>query len=81
MTAAPPLPPMPARDLRGHKGTFGTVAVVGGCAAGERRMIGAPALVATAALRAGAGLVKILAPQPVIGASAIVLRARAGKSE
>jgi NAD(P)H-hydrate epimerase len=60
------LPALPARDARGHKGTFGTVAVVGGCCAGATRMIGAPALSARAALRSGAGLVKVLAPGPVI---------------
>lgn len=76
--STPPLPPMPARDPRGHKGTFGTVAVVGGCAAGERRMIGAPALVATAALRAGAGLAKILAPEPVINAALTICPSATG---
>ena len=51
----PPLPDAPARPLDGHKGTFGTVIVVGGCAT----MPGAPAICAGAALRAGAGLVKL----------------------
>ncbi|MDP6153614.1 MAG: NAD(P)H-hydrate dehydratase [Phycisphaeraceae bacterium] len=49
----PPAPP--ARPDDAHKGTFGTVIVVGGC----ETMIGAPALCAAAALRTGAGLVKI----------------------
>lgn len=49
------LPAPPARPKDGHKGTFGTVIVVGG----SPTMIGAPALAATAALRAGAGLAKI----------------------
>jgi NAD(P)H-hydrate epimerase len=52
ITTLPPLPPRPADA---HKGTFGTVIVVGGCLA----MPGAPTLTATAALRSGAGLVKI----------------------
>lgn len=52
ITALPSLPPRP-RDA--HKGTFGTVIIVGGC----DTMMGAPALSATAALRSGAGLVKI----------------------
>ncbi|MCA9310223.1 MAG: NAD(P)H-hydrate dehydratase [Phycisphaerales bacterium] len=66
------LPPLPERDPEGHKGTFGTVAVFGGCAhaGGEagpgRMMIGAPALAAIAALRAGAGLAHIAAPAPVL---------------
>lgn len=60
------LPRMPARDPKGHKGTFGTVAVVGGCCAGATRMIGAPALSGLAALRSGAGLVKLLIPAPII---------------
>lgn len=50
------LPDLPARPGDGHKGTFGTVIVIGGC----QTMIGAPALTARAALRAGAGLVKSL---------------------
>lgn len=62
------LPQLPARDPAGHKGTFGTVAVVGGCCAGEVRMIGAPALAARAALRAGCGLAKVAMPAPIIGA-------------
>ncbi|MEX2218446.1 MAG: NAD(P)H-hydrate dehydratase [Phycisphaerales bacterium] len=67
-----PLPRLPARDPAGHKGTFGTVVVVGGRAGPDVRMIGAPALVATGALRAGAGLARIAAPEPVLSA-AIVL--------
>lgn len=52
------LPTLPPRDPYGHKGTFGTVVVVGGHLGidGERTMLGAPALAATAALRSGAGL-------------------------
>jgi NAD(P)H-hydrate epimerase len=49
------IPAAPDRPADGHKGTFGTVIVVGGSAT----MIGAPALCARAALRGGAGLVKI----------------------
>ena len=48
-------PDLPLRPADGHKGTFGTVIVVGG----SPLMVGAPALCATAALRSGAGLVKI----------------------
>ncbi|MBL8762813.1 MAG: NAD(P)H-hydrate dehydratase [Phycisphaerae bacterium] len=56
---------LPQRAPDGHKGTFGTVLVIGGCAASPR-MIGAPALVSKAALRAGAGLVRVAAPEPII---------------
>jgi ADP-dependent NAD(P)H-hydrate dehydratase len=59
-------PPLPARDPRGHKGTFGTVAVIGGCAETPRRMIGAPALAALGALRAGVGLVRLVMPAPIL---------------
>ena len=52
MTTPPPCPPRP---VDAHKGIFGTVIVIGGCAT----MIGAPALCASAALRAGVGLVKV----------------------
>ncbi len=58
---------LPPRDPKGHKGTFGTVAVIGGCAAGAVRMVGAPALSALAALRAGCGLARVYAPAPIIG--------------
>jgi len=61
-------PALPARDPQGHKGTFGSVSVFGGRCAGGQRMIGAPCLAALAALRAGAGLAKIAAPEPIIDA-------------
>jgi hydroxyethylthiazole kinase-like uncharacterized protein yjeF len=48
-------PPLPLRPLNAHKGTFGSVIVIGGC----QTMFGAPALAARAALRMGAGLVKL----------------------
>ena len=51
------IPALPKRPDQGHKGNFGTVIVIGGNAL----MPGAPALCAGAALRAGAGLVKIAA--------------------
>ncbi len=62
------LPKLPPRDPEGHKGTFGTVGVIGGCADDDAHMLGAPALAARAALRSGAGLVKIAAPMPIIDA-------------
>lgn len=60
------LPKLAPRPRDGHKGTFGTVVVIGGSCAGASRMFGAPALAATGALRAGCGLVRMLAPQPMI---------------
>jgi len=68
------LPRLPARDPAGHKGTFGTVAVIGGCAerptdeSGGVHMVGGPALAALGALRAGAGLVRLVMPEPVLDA-------------
>ncbi len=50
------VPPPPARPDDAHKGTFGTVGILGG----SPTMLGAPALAATAALRSGCGLVRIL---------------------
>ncbi len=54
-TSLPKLAPRPADA---HKGTFGTVLVVGG----SRGMAGAPALAGMAALRGGAGLVRVAVP-------------------
>lgn len=65
MTGLPP-PRLPARNATGHKGDFGRVTVVGGCALAGSRMIGAPALAARAAGRAGAGLVRLLCPEGVL---------------
>jgi NAD(P)H-hydrate epimerase len=63
---APPLPDLPQRDPTGHKGVFGRICVIGGCATGATRMLGAPAFSARAALRAGAGLCTIVAPGPIL---------------
>jgi len=76
------LPRVPQRPVGAHKGTFGMVIVVGGCAT----MIGAPALCASAALRAGAGLVKLAVPQAVLataigiepGATGVILNQEVG---
>ncbi|MFN0095871.1 MAG: NAD(P)H-hydrate dehydratase [Dehalococcoidia bacterium] len=54
---------LPARPEDANKGTFGKVLVAGG----SRRYPGAPQLAATAAYRAGAGLVTIAAPETVCG--------------
>ena len=52
---------LPARRPDGHKGTFGHVLVV----AGSLGMSGAAILTATAALRAGAGLVTVACPRSI----------------
>lgn len=62
------LTPLPSRPRAGHKGTFGTVAIIGGSSHAPPTMVGAPALSATAALRAGCGLCRIVAPHPVLPA-------------
>ncbi len=77
------LPPLPRRDPSGHKGTFGTVSVVGGCAStrpGAMRMIGAPMLAARGALRAGAGLVRVVMPEPILSAAVASLPPVTGAS-
>jgi NAD(P)H-hydrate repair Nnr-like enzyme with NAD(P)H-hydrate dehydratase domain len=58
------LPTLPHRKADSHKGDYGKVLVI----AGSETMIGAPALVALAALRAGSGLVRIAAPKEIIPA-------------
>lgn len=57
---------LPQRIQEGHKGTFGTLAVVAGCS----RFRGAAALASTAALRTGAGLVKLASTERVCAAAA-----------
>jgi len=53
---------LPGRPSDGHKGTFGTVIVV----AGSATMPGAAAMAARAALRGGAGLVKVAGDQGLL---------------
>ena len=55
------LPRLPERTADSHKGTFGTVLAL----AGGRGSAGAAALVGGAALRSGAGLVRIACPEEV----------------
>lgn len=61
---------LPPRAAGSHKGTFGTVAVIGGSddpfPPHQSRMIGAPAISALAALRSGAGLVKLVMPSSIL---------------
>lgn len=55
------LPRLPRRRRDAHKGDFGSVLILGG----SRGMIGAPALAANAALRAGVGLAVIACPERI----------------
>ncbi len=57
-----PLPQLPPREPDSHKGTFGRVVLIGG----SKGMAGSIALAGMAALRSGAGLVSIAAPDAVI---------------
>jgi len=57
--------PLPTRRDDAHKGDVGRVMIVGG-SFHEVAMAGAPALVANAAFRAGAGLVQILVPDRLL---------------
>lgn len=68
MTRVYLVPALPARPADGHKGTFKRILVVGG----SPEMLGAPVLSATAAMRAGAGLVQI-AHHPALLAHALTL--------
>lgn len=56
------VPSLPPRSPDAHKGDFGRVLVI----AGSRGMSGAAALCASAALRAGAGLVKAAVPAEIL---------------
>ena len=55
------LPKLEKRPVDGHKGTFGKVLIIGGSVG----FSGAPALAGKAALRSGAGLVRIAVPETV----------------
>ncbi len=56
------LPSLPPRTLDANKGTFGRVLIV----AGSRGMSGAAVLCASAALRGGAGLVRLAVPEGIL---------------
>ena len=62
------IPRLPARPVDAHKGTAGLVLVV----AGSRGMAGAAALVGNAALRSGAGLVRIATPDAALDTVAVL---------
>jgi NAD(P)H-hydrate epimerase len=80
------------RDRLSHKGTHGTVAIVGGSAGelgrvgGEHEvkgapsptMVGAPALAARAALRAGCGLCRLIVPAEVLGPALVLCPSATG---
>ena len=55
---------LPMRSMQGHKRSSGVLLVV----AGSRRMTGAPALIARAAARVGAGLVIVACPRDALPA-------------
>ncbi len=74
-------PSAPSPHGPAHKGAAGRVLVAGGCAA----YTGAPCLSAWAALRAGAGLVTLAGPEPVLDAArlsmpALTMRSLSGKA-
>ncbi len=52
---------LPHREREAHKGDFGRVVILGGAVGYS----GAPVLAAQAAVRAGAGLVSVLVPEPI----------------
>lgn len=68
-------PALPARKARGHKGDFGTVVVAGGSMVRSLEdesdpartvMVGGVCLCGLAALRAGAGLCRLMMPDPLL---------------
>lgn len=65
------VPDLPRRSSEAHKGDFGTVLLV----AGSPGMLGAAFLAARAALRGGAGLVRMALPREFLGAAAVAVPA------
>lgn len=74
------LPRLPIRSPAGHKGTFGTVAVVGGSALANPRMVGAPALAALGALRSGVGVVRLVMPGAILDAGLSICPSATGRA-
>ena len=66
VTSLPETLRLPDRPDDAHKGVFGTVVVVGGAVGYS----GAPVMAATAALRSGAGRVRVCVPEPVYAIAA-----------
>ncbi|MBM4004943.1 MAG: NAD(P)H-hydrate dehydratase [Planctomycetes bacterium] len=58
----PLIPLLPARDRQSHKGDYGRVLLIGG----SRGMSGAIGLAGIAALRSGAGLVRLAVPNSIL---------------
>lgn len=56
------MPKLAARPVDSHKGTFGKVLIIGGSAG----LSGAPSMTGLAALRSGAGLVRVATPASVL---------------
>ncbi|MBN1393193.1 MAG: NAD(P)H-hydrate dehydratase [Sedimentisphaerales bacterium] len=56
------IPKLKPRATDAHKGDFGKVCIIGGCIG----MSGAPALAGRAALRSGAGLVRVAVPKSIL---------------
>jgi len=56
------IPKLNPRPVDGHKGLFGKILIVGGSVG----FSGAPALAGRAALRSGAGLVRVAVPEPIL---------------
>jgi len=74
---------LPRRADHGHKGTFGTVSVFGGCVGGSDgspMMLGAPALAARSALRAGAGMARLAVPAPLLQSAMVLVPESVGYS-
>jgi ADP-dependent NAD(P)H-hydrate dehydratase len=67
MTLDPTLPALPPRDPASYKGNFGTALIIGG----SRGMTGAAALAGMAALRGGAGLVRLAVPDRCLESIAV----------
>lgn len=61
---------LPKRADDAHKGDFGRLVIIGGCCDPRDAMVGAPALAATAAFRAGAGLCQLMVPEAIRVAAA-----------
>jgi NAD(P)H-hydrate epimerase len=62
------MPKLPPRPADSHKGNYGRILILGG----SRGFIGAPALAASAALRTGAGLVRMALPETIQLTSAAI---------
>ncbi len=60
------IPKLQPRPADGHKGTFGKICIVGGSIG----FSGAPVLAGRAALRSGAGLVRVAVPQSILAIAA-----------